>query len=64
MHIMIVLHYSLFLFEKGIFDKGLKFRSMVFPDFFIDQATPQEMYDTACLSSMHIKAKVIKLLGK
>ena len=57
-------HVAQFLFEKGIFDKGLKYRSMVFPDFFIDQATPQEMYDTARLSSTHIKAKVIELLGK
>ena len=57
-------HVAQFLFEKGIFDTGLKYRSMTFPDFFIDQATPEEMYDTACLSSTHIKAKVIELLGK
>ena len=57
-------HVAQFLFEKGIFDTGLKYRSMTFPDLFIDQATPEEMYDTACLSSTHIKAKVIELLGK
>ena len=57
-------HVAQFLFEKGVFDTGLKYRSMVFPDLFIDQATPYEMYDMAGMNSRHIKAKVIELLDK
>ena len=30
-----------YLAEKGIFDKGLKFRSMMLPDIFIEQDSPK-----------------------
>ena len=32
------------LAEEGVFDRGLKFRSMVLPDSFIQQDTPERMY--------------------
>ena len=57
-------HVAQFLSDKGVFDSGFKYRSMVLPDFFIDQATPSEMYDIASMNSSHIKAKVIELLDK
>jgi 1-deoxy-D-xylulose-5-phosphate synthase len=55
-------HVAQFLFEKGIFDKGLKFRSMVLPDIFIDQATPEQMYTVAGMNASHIKDKILSLL--
>lgn len=33
-------HVAQLLAEEGVFDRGLKFRSLVLPDVFIDQATP------------------------
>ena len=56
-------HVSHLLAEQGLFDHGLKFRSMVLPDIFIDQATPEDMYATAGLSAAHIEARVLDVLG-
>ena len=56
-------HVSHLLAEQGVFDHGLKFRSMVLPDIFIDQATPEDMYATAGLSAAHIEARVLDVLG-
>jgi len=56
-------HVAQLLAEEGVFDKGLKFRSMVLPDIFIDQASPEDMYRTAQLSAVHIEAKVLQVLG-
>ncbi len=50
------------LADHGVFDAGLKFRSMVFPDEFIDQASPTDMYNTAGLNAQHIAEKVMSLL--
>ena len=55
-------HVTQLLLEKGIFDKGLKFRSMVLPDIFIDQATPEQMYTVAGMNASHIKDKILSLL--
>ena len=33
---------KIYLAEKGIFDKGLKFRSMTLPDIFIEQDSPKK----------------------
>jgi len=49
--------------EEGIFDRGLRFRSMVLPDVFIDQSSPRDMYDTAAMNAEHIEAKVLDVLG-
>jgi 1-deoxy-D-xylulose-5-phosphate synthase len=46
-----------------VFDAGLKFRSMVLPDTFIDQASPDDMYATAGLTAADIEAKVLQTLG-
>ena len=56
-------HVSQLLAEEGVFDHGLKFRSMVLPDIFIDQASPRDMYQVAALNSEHIEAKVLDVLG-
>jgi 1-deoxy-D-xylulose-5-phosphate synthase len=51
-------HVSHLLSEKGLFDKGLKFRSMILPDIFIDQDTPEKMYQVAKLDSKSIINKI------
>ncbi|MEM6466576.1 MAG: transketolase C-terminal domain-containing protein, partial [Pseudomonadota bacterium] len=56
-------HVSHFLAEQGVFDRGLKFRSMVLPDSFVDQDSPAKMYEHAQLSARHIGAKVLGALG-
>ena len=37
------------LLSDRVFDRGLKFRSMILPDKFLDQDTPENMYKTAGL---------------
>ena len=54
-------HVANLLAENGIFDKGLKFRSMILPDIFIDQDTPERMYDVAGLNAKHIAQKVLEV---
>jgi 1-deoxy-D-xylulose-5-phosphate synthase len=56
-------HVAQLLAEHGIFDSGLKYRSMVLPDIFIDQASPKAMYDVAGLNAKDIEAKVLSVLG-
>ena len=56
-------HVAQLLSDEGVFDHGLKFRSMVLPDTFIDQASPSEMYRVAALDVASIEAKVLDLLG-
>ena len=56
-------HVALLLANEGMFDKGLKFRSMVLPDVFIDQASPARMYDVAAMNAPHIEARVLEVLG-
>ena len=52
-------HVANLLAEKGIFDKGLKFRSLMLPDVFIDQDTPEKMYDVAGLNTKQITEKIV-----
>ena len=56
-------HVAQLLAEEGVFDVGLKFRSMVLPDTFIDHASPKEMYKEAKLSAHDIQAKILNALG-
>ncbi len=56
-------HVADLLANEGVFDAGLKFRSMVLPDTFIDQASPSDMYNTAAMNAEHIEAKVLDVLG-
>ncbi|WP_273520947.1 1-deoxy-D-xylulose-5-phosphate synthase [Rhodosalinus sediminis] len=55
-------HVAQLLAEEGVFDAGLKYRSMVLPDVFIDQAKPEEMYAVAGMNADHIEAKVLSVL--
>jgi 1-deoxy-D-xylulose-5-phosphate synthase len=56
-------HVAQLLAEEGVFDRGLKFRSMVLPDVFIDQASPRDMYSVARMNAGDIEAKVLEALG-
>jgi 1-deoxy-D-xylulose-5-phosphate synthase len=56
-------HVAQLLAEEGVFDRGLKYRSMVLPDVFIDQSSPEDMYAVAGMNAGHIEAKVLEVLG-
>ena len=56
-----VLHY---LAEEGLLDRGLKVRTMVLPDVFIDHGKPDEMYKEAGLAADGIVATVFKAFGR
>ena len=56
-----VLHFAAW---DGLLDRGLKIRTMVLPDRFIDQASPEQMYETAELDSKAIVAAVLSALGR
>ena len=56
-------HVMHLLSDRGVFDKGLKFRSMILPDIFIDQDTPEKMYEIAGLDSLSIANKVKETLN-
>jgi len=55
-------HVVQFLSEKNLLDKDLKFRSMIFPDKFIDQDKPDLMYRIAGLDSKSIEEKILDTL--
>ena len=55
-------HVKNLLAERGVFDKGLKFRSMTLPDEFIEQDDPKKMYDKAGLNSSQISKKISDIL--
>ena len=52
------------LAEHGILDRGLKVRSMVLPDIFVDQDSPNAMYAKAGLDAKGIVAKAFQALGQ
>ena len=56
-------HVCNFLSVNNLLDKGLKFRSMILPDKFIDQDKPDQMYKFAGLDSQSIEDKVLDLLN-
>ncbi len=56
-------HVMQFLSDSGVFDKGLKFRSMILPDLFIDQDSPEKMYKLAGLDSLSIANKIEETLN-
>ena len=56
-------HVMQLLSDRGVFDTGLKFRSMTLPDIFIDQDTPEKMYENAGLDSLSIATKVEETLN-
>ena len=56
-------HVSHFLSHEGLLDNGLKFRPLVMPDIFMDQAKPEAMYMQAQLDRAGILDCVFKALG-
>ncbi|MBV9555580.1 MAG: 1-deoxy-D-xylulose-5-phosphate synthase, partial [Pseudolabrys sp.] len=52
------------LADHGMLDAGLKVRTMVLPDAFLDQDAPAAMYAKAGLDARGIVAKVFEALGK
>lgn len=57
-------HVLAFLADEGLLDCGLKVRSLVLPDLFIDQEKPEKMYERAGLDCNGIVAKALAALGK
>ncbi|XP_042508656.1 probable 1-deoxy-D-xylulose-5-phosphate synthase 2, chloroplastic [Macadamia integrifolia] len=57
-------HVSHFLSLNGLLDGHLKLRSMVLPDRYIDHGSPQDQIQEAGLTSRHISATVLSLLGR
>jgi 1-deoxy-D-xylulose-5-phosphate synthase len=56
-----VLHH---LAMNGLLDHGLKIRTMVLPDVFLDHDSPQAQYDQAGLNARHIVAVALSALGR
>jgi len=56
-----VMHY---LAWEGLLDRGLKFRPMTLPDRFVDQDTPDRMYEAAGLDAKSIVATALNALGR
>ena len=52
------------LAEHGVLDRGIKLRSLVLPDVFIDQDSPNAMYAKAGLDAKGIVAKTFETLGQ
>ena len=52
------------LAENGMLDGGLRMRSLVLPDVFMDHDSPNAMYARAGLDAKGIVAKVFETLGK
>jgi 1-deoxy-D-xylulose-5-phosphate synthase len=52
------------LADHGVLDRGLKVRSMVLPDIFIDHDAPAAMYARAGLDAKGIVMRVFEALGK
>ncbi|MGY8992819.1 MAG: 1-deoxy-D-xylulose-5-phosphate synthase [Rhodospirillales bacterium] len=52
------------LANKGLLESGIKLRPMVLPDIFIDQDSPQGMYQSAGLDASNIVATALAALGR
>ncbi len=57
-------HVMQLLADEGALDHGLRVRSMVLPDIFIDQDSPAKMYEVAGLNAPQIVAKAVEALGE
>ena len=57
-------HVMQFLAWSGLMDKGLIVRPMVLPDRFIDQDTPEKMYEAAGLDANAILLAALNALGR
>jgi 1-deoxy-D-xylulose-5-phosphate synthase len=56
-----VLHH---LATTGQLDHGLKIRTMVLPDLFLDHDSPNAQYETAGLTTRHIVATALAARGR
>ena len=56
-------HVSQYLSDKNFLDSSLKFRSMIFPDKFIDHNKPEKMYKLAGLDSDSITEKILDAMN-
>ena len=56
-------HVTKLLSDRGFFDRGLRFRSMILPDIFLDQDSPDNMYKTAGLDCNAIVEKIESILN-
>ena len=52
------------LADHGALDRGLKVRTLVLPDTFIDQDSPERMYEAAGLDAKSIVAAALGALGR
>jgi 1-deoxy-D-xylulose-5-phosphate synthase len=57
-------HVLQLLADSGLLDRGLKVRSMVLPDVFIEHGKPEQMYEQAGLNASGIVATVLGALGR
>jgi 1-deoxy-D-xylulose-5-phosphate synthase len=57
-------HVMQFLALEGALDKGLKLRPMTLPDRFVDQDTPERMYEAAGLDAKAIVDAALGALGR
>jgi 1-deoxy-D-xylulose-5-phosphate synthase len=57
-------HVAHYLANEGLLDTGLKFRSMVLPDIWMEQMKPEAMYSRAGLDKAGIVSTVFKALGQ
>lgn len=57
-------HVLQFLADEGLLDRGLKVRSMVLPDTFVDHGSPVKMYEAAGLSAPGIVSTALTALGR
>ena len=56
-------HVLQFLAEAGLLETGLKVRTLVLPDAFIDHGVPHQMYELAGLNASSITKTALALLG-
>lgn len=57
-------HVLQFLADSGLLDRGLKVRSLVLPDVFIEHGKPEQMYEQAGLNATGIVKSVLGALGR
>ena len=56
-------HVLQFLSSDGLLDNGVKVRSMMLPDFFVNHDSPAKQYETAALTSSNIVSTALTALG-
>ncbi|XP_028104759.1 1-deoxy-D-xylulose-5-phosphate synthase 1, chloroplastic-like [Camellia sinensis] len=57
-------HVSHFLGLNGLLDGNLKWRAMILPDRYIDHGSQADQIEEAGLTSKHIAATVLSLIGE